>query len=173
MSAPATFDACLALVWQFDGLRDDAAEGEQFATSYGVTEMTWAEAERQGIVDHSIDTATKQDCANILKVMYYNACGCSSMNPGVNLMVFNDAMVTGVGHSVRLLQRVCGVPDDGVVGSQTLHAANSRSPLDLILDLKDADEEYYASLAKAPLFLKGWTRREEFMANQARLMVGK
>jgi len=170
--APATFDACLALVWQFDGLKDDAAEGEAFATAYGVTGVSWAIARRQGIVDHDIDQATKADCAAILRANYWNTCGCPGMNPGVNLMVFNDAMVCGSGHAARLLQRIVGAAQDGVVGQTTLRLANSYPPGALIDKLKEADEEYYASLANADLFLKGWTRREEFMAVQAHLMAG-
>lgn len=168
---PATFDACLALCWQFDGLKDDRAQGEQFATSYGVTEMTWQMAEDQGIVDHDIETATKADCANILRVMYWNATHCPSLWPGVNLMVFNDSMVTGVGHTAKLLQRLVGAEQDGVIGPNTLRLANAMHAVDLIEKLRVADETYYAALAKAPLFLKGWTRREEFMAAQAKLMA--
>lgn len=169
---PHTYEACFGLVMKFDGLRQDAAVGEKFATSYGVTAMTWAEAQRQGIVTYGIEHATLQDCQNILKVMYYNAASCGSLNPGVNLMVFNDAMVCGVGHAVKLLQRVVGAVPDGVVGPTTLRLANSVDVGDLIDDLRQADEEYYASLAKADLFLRGWTRREEFMAQQANLMAG-
>lgn len=170
-TVPATFDACLALCWQFDGLKNDAAQGEKFATSYGVTEMTWGMAEDQGIVDHDIDTATKDDCANILHVMYYNACKCASLSPGVNLMVFNDAMVTGVGHSARLLQRMVGAAQDGVIGPETLRLANALHAVALIEKLRVADEAYYAALRNAPLFLRGWTRREEFMAAQAKQMA--
>lgn len=172
MAIPSTFDACLALVWQFDGLKDDRAQGEEFATSYGVTEMTWATARHQGIVDHDISLATKADCAAILRVNYWNACGCPGMNPGVNLMVFNDAMVTGNGHTAKLVQRLVGATQDGVIGPQTLRLINGYPVNSLIERMRVADEAYYASLAKAPLFLKGWTRREEFMAQQAHLMAG-
>ena len=168
---PATFDACLQLVWQFDGLKDDHAPGEVFATSYGVTEFTWADARRHGLVDKDIEDATKDDCANILHVMYYNACKCSSLWPGDNLMVFNDSVVTGVGHTAKLLQRVVGAEQDGVIGPNTLKLANGMRAVDLIEKLRVADEIYYAALRNAPLFLRGWTRREEFMAAQAKKMA--
>jgi lysozyme family protein len=170
--APATFDACLALVWQFDGLKQDNAPGEKFATAYGITQMTWDNAVEQGIVEGPIAACTKADCAAILRALYWNTCGCPGMNPGVNLMVFNDAMVCGSGHAARLLQRIVGAAQDGVVGQTTLRLANSYPPGALIDKLKEADETYYASLANADLFLKGWTRREEFMAVQAHLMAG-
>jgi lysozyme family protein len=155
------FQAALNFVWQFDGLRHDAAPGEKFTTSYGVTEMTWAQARAQGIVNKPIEDATQDDCANILRVLFWNACHCSDLDQGVALMVFNDAMVCGVGHGVRLLQRIVGVPEDGVCGPTTLRATNSVRPRGLIQSLHDADETYFAALAKAPLFLKGWDRRED------------
>ena len=172
MTPPATFDACLALVWQFDGLKNDAAPGEHFATTYGVTQMSWDAAEVQGIVEGDIADASIADVTSIYRANYWNACGCPGMNPGVNLMVFNNAVVTGSGHSARLLQRIVGAAEDGVVGPNTLRLANGYPVGALIDKLKDADETYYASLAKASMFLKGWTRREEFMAQKAHLMAG-
>ena len=46
----ANFEAALKAFWTFDGAKQDAAPGETFATSYGVTEMTWSAAVETGVV---------------------------------------------------------------------------------------------------------------------------
>jgi lysozyme family protein len=94
------------------------------------------------------------------------------MAPGCDLMVFNDGMVCGVGHVSRLVQRIVGVPVDGVIGPVTLRGIKSMGAGRFINAMAKADDEYYASLAKAPLFLRGWTRREAEARALALKMAG-
>jgi lysozyme family protein len=157
-----TFESSDAFVLGFDGFKDDRAPTENFATAYGVTQMTWAYAITQGVVaDKPIAQATATDCAAIRRALYWNALHCSALQPGVNLMVYNDGVLCGAGHSARLLQRIAAVTQDGVIGADTLRRANSMAAQTLIDALAQADEQFFASLAKADLFLAGWTRREE------------
>lgn len=174
MTASYSFEACLALVFQFDGYKDDKAPGESFATVYGVTAATWAGAVSDGLVANKpVEQATLDDCVGIIRTKYWNAIRASQMPPGVGLMVFNDSVLCGGGHEVRLLQRILGCRDvDGVVGPETLRKAGSYGDKALIDALHDADEEYLASLANAPLYLKGWERREDAMRDAAYRMSG-
>lgn len=165
------FPACLAAVWQFDGLRDDAAKGEKFATSYGVIQSTWNDAARLKIVTGSIANATIDDCELILRELYWDVCQCPRLPAGVDLLVFNDAMLTGVSHAAGLLQRCVEVHDDGIIGPITLLAVRGIQPEVLIRRLHDADDIYLAALRNAPLFLKGWERREDFMRTTALKML--
>jgi lysozyme family protein len=160
------------LVLTFDGFKDDRAPGETFATAYGVTEMTWTWAIGQGVVeDKPIDQATAEDCETVRKVLFWNSAHCGQLPAPVALMVYNDSVLCGVGHAVRLLQRVCGVADDGDVGPATLGAVGSIDRMVLVDRLVAADDTYLAALAKAPLYLKGWERREDYMAQHAKAMV--
>ena len=170
---PATFDACLAAVYRFDGFKDDRAPGENFATVYGVTENTWRYAISQGVVeDKDISQATQDDCSSVIRALYWNVIHGSQLPPGVNLMVFNDAVLCGAGHAVRLLQRVVGAAEDGVVGPDTIRRAGSYGDKLLIDRLHDGDIEYLQSLQNAPLYINGWRRREDTMQGLAYQMGG-
>jgi lysozyme family protein len=161
-AAPSDFNACLAFVWapDNDGAKEDSSPSEGFATAYGITQMTWDNAAAQGIVSGDLSNATQTQCATILRVMYYNAMRCAVLPPGVNLMMFNDGMVTGVGHAARMLQRILGTNEDGEIGLVTTTLAGSYGTQALIDAIAAADETYYAALANAPLYLRGWVRRE-------------
>lgn len=174
MTAPCGFNACLALVFQFDGFKNDQAPGEQFATAYGVTEASWGDAVREGLVtDKPIEQATLNDCVGIIRVNYWNAIHASQLPPGVGLVVFSDAVLCGKGHEVMLLQRIVGCLDiDGAVGPETLRLSGSYGDKALIDALHDADDKFFESLAKAPLYLKGWERREDVMRAAAYAMLG-
>ena len=170
---PCTFETCDAFVLKFDGFRDDRAVGEDFATAYGVTEWTWQYAQEQGLIpeDKGIAEATADDCESIRRALYWNTIHGSSLPPGVALMVYNDGVLCGVGHVVRLLQRVLGAQQDGVIGPDTLRRAGSFGSKALIDALATADETYLAALANAPLYLTGWDRREEEARQLAYQMI--
>ena len=161
-----TFDTALAFIWSADrdGHQQDSAMGEQFRTSWGVTQMTWDSAVADGIVSGDLADATRDQCAAIYRARYWNALRCSQLSPGVALVCFVDGTLTGVGHVAKLLQRIVGTTPDGSIGPMTLSAARAYAHGDqraLVNALIDADEAYLAALANAPLFIHGWTRREE------------
>lgn len=171
---PATFDACLDFVWGpgRDGQRDDRAPGESFATAYGVTQASWDHAVQDGVVQGDLADATREQCAAVLRAYYWNALHCSALPAGVSLVVFNDGVLAGAGHTARLLQHVVGAAQDGVIGPETLRLAASFGDRRLIDALVAADEAFFASLHNAPLFLRGWTRREEEARQLAYRMAG-
>ncbi|MES1994454.1 MAG: putative peptidoglycan-binding domain-containing protein [Pseudomonadota bacterium] len=160
-------------MWRFDGLKDDRAPTENFATAYGVTEYTWADAvSRKVVTDKPLADATQDDCSNILRVMYYNAAGCNQMAPGYDLVVFNNAMVCGAGTAARMVQQVAGVPVDGRIGPQTIAAVKAMPPKAFIDAVIAANLAHYAALPTARIYLKGWTIREEAARTLAYAMAG-
>jgi lysozyme family protein len=169
-----TFDTALAFIWQpeRDGHQDDAAPGETFATSWGITQMTWDAAVVDGLVFGELGDATKDQCAAIYRVRYWAPLHCDSFAPGVAMVLFVDATLTGTGHVARLLQRIVATVEDGVIGPHTMAAANRWIPAALVAQLIDADEVYLAALATAPKFLHGWTRREEALRTAALTIEG-
>ncbi len=157
------FDPSLNFIWGpgRDGQEDDAAPGEHFETKWGVTQATWDHAAALGVVEGTLDDATRDDCATVFRALYWNAINGDHLPAGVDLMVFNDAVVCGVGHAARLLQRIVGTVPDGAIGPKTIAAAAGYGDKKLIDALTVADNAYYASLLKAPQFLRGWVRREK------------
>lgn len=162
------FEPSRKAVWQFDGFKDDSAPGEGFRTSYGVTQMTWDAAVDQGIVSGDMEDAKVSDFITIYHVNYWNAMQCDWMPSGVDLMLFNDGTLSGVGHTIKLLQRCVKVNDDGVIGAHTRAAVTATDLMDLIDKLYTADIQYLSALQNAPQFIKGWTRREQYMRGVAR-----
>jgi lysozyme family protein len=166
------FAAALSAIWRYDGFKDDHAPGEKFATTYGVTQMTWNYAVEHGVVaSKDVGLATEADCEKIYRALYWQTCRCDELPSGVDLMVFNDACLSGVGHTIALVQRLVGVDDDGVLGPLSMAAIGAVPPSDMIGRMRRADKTYLTGLRNAPRFLTGWTRREDEMAAQALAMV--
>ncbi len=159
----ANFKAALDFIWgaDRDGHQDDTAPTETFRTSWGVTQPVWDTACAQGIVTGQLEDATQEQCAAIYRTLFWNALHCSSLPDGVDLVLFSNACLAGVGHEARLLQRIVHATVDGAIGPETLRKACGFGTKALIDALIAADQEYLISLANAPLFIHGWTRREE------------
>ena len=154
------FEHALDFVWRFDGFKNDSAPGETFRTSYGVTEGTWAGAVRDGVVEGAFEDMTEAQARAIYRVDFWNAMHCSSLPPGVDVMMFSSGTLAGTGHAVRLLQRIIGAHVDGVVGPETIRKAGSFGLRQLIDALAAGDEAWFKTLGKDQ-FVRGWTRRTE------------
>jgi lysozyme family protein len=77
------------------------------------------------------------------------------------LEVFDFGVNAGKGRAIRTAQRLCGVKDDGVIGSQTTNAINNYNG-DFVKDYKDARRDYYKYIATKRdnhVFLRGWLSR--------------
>lgn len=172
------FPASVAIVElpQFDGgggyhVTDHDTGG---GTLYGVTEATWAEAARRGIVSGDLKDATRADTDRVLRVLFWHACRCDDLGAGLGLVVFGIAMASGESVAAKVLQRAVGAlvdPGFGIIGPVTLAATqrflNPRNPADLVNLLTDRDEQFFDGLACAQWFAHGWTNRAEAIRDAA------
>lgn len=181
MSTPTIADRAwerfLATAWRpgFDGSASDDAPGESRGnTHWGVIRSTWktAMAHNAVVSDHNFDTAPQSDFGIVLRVACWRPVWGDQLSsigaPGVAIVLANMAMAAGAHQSVMLLQRTLGaLVVDGAMGPATYAATIGAvyTGRDMIGELTRADEAFFASLTKAPMFLHGWTRRAEaFMA---------
>jgi len=66
----------------------------------------------------------------------------------------------GIGTATKELQKILGLPQDGIFGENTLKAVNSANQKKLYEDLFKAREAFYRRLATSmPQFLQGWLNR--------------
>lgn len=70
--------------------------------------------------------------------------------------LFDCAVNSGVKTAAKLLQRACGIAEDGVIGEITLKIASKE---DTLIAFLTARAMFYARLAKFELFGKGWMKR--------------
>ena len=184
MTAPSIADRAwqtfLATAWRpdFDGSASDDAPGEPRGnTHWGVIRPTWQTAMAHNVVvsDQNFDTAPKPDFGVVLRAVCWRSVWGDQISsagaPGVAIVLANMAMAAGAYRAVMLLQRTLGgLVVDGAMGPATCGATIGAvyAGRDMIGDLTRADEAFFASLPKAPMFLHGWTRRAEAFAAVAR-----
>jgi lysozyme family protein len=145
----------------FDGHENDNAPGEHFETRFGVTEMTYRKALKEGIVTKPFDQChSPDDMKPIYRHDYYDADRCGEMPSCVAMVCFVDATLMGNRTPAKNLQTALGLAPDGVIGSETLAALKSADAKAIAAQLEAADLAYLRALPNWGLFKNGWTNRE-------------
>jgi lysozyme family protein len=166
-----TFDHCLGVILQNEGGFVDNPHDPGGATNLGVTLDTlsgWRHS-TQTIAD--VQSLTPADVAPIYQSMYWNVAHCGQLPPGIDLMIFDEAVNGGPGRAIRHLQQAARVTVDGMIGPDTLAAVEKINPSTLLADIRDLREAYYRSLSNFSRFGAGWLNRLSHTTTQAHAML--
>lgn len=151
MNFDTAFDVLLKHEGDFSAHKSDP--GGQ--TRYGITEAVARRVGYRGDMrELPLDLAKR-----IYREDYWNAVRAEQLPPAVRYAVFDAAVNSGPAQSVRWLQRALGVTDDGVLGPQTLSAANQANPDALRARLVAQRLRFMTNLDTFSSFGRGWTRR--------------
>jgi lysozyme family protein len=145
------------------------------ATNFGVS-LRWLKS--QGLLSElEIEEGDKtQDEVQVIRIMtqaqaegFYKCWWWNKYNyqnfisQAVANKVFDTAVNMGASRSHRILQKIVGLPQDGVLGPKSFAEANAMSPSVLIVNFQSAQAQFYRDLvAKNPKlqeFLTGWLNR--------------
>lgn len=168
------FARCLPVLLRHEGGYVNHPRDPGGATNLGITLGT-ARAYRldldgDGDVDaHDVRLLTPETAAPVYRQGYWLKARCDRLPAGLDYMVFDLAVNSGVKRAARYLQRVAGVAEDEIVGDVTLKAVARLNPVAAVDRLGDIREAYYRSLSTFPTFGKGWLRRLGEVERLARL----
>lgn len=104
---------------------------------------------------------TLERAKEIYKRDYWDRCKCDFLPPALAVAVFDFAVNGGVKRAIRYLQTSIGVKADGIIGNQTLGAANRLSQRDILNDYQDRRLMFLVGLKDFKHFGRGWTNRVE------------
>lgn len=124
-------------------------------TMWGVTERVARAHGYQGAMRDLPVALAKQ----IYRAAYWDAVRADELPAVVRYSVFDAAVNSGVGQSVKWLQRALGVADDGAIGPKTLAAAKAADGQALKAKMLGARLQFMTDLATWPSFGRGWARR--------------
>ncbi len=131
------FARAYARVRAYEGGNVDDPRDPGGRTSRGVTQRVYtAWLRRQGLPNADVWTATDAQIQAIYRALYWDKAACDELPAGVDFVVFDGAVNSGVGQSVRWLQRsLVGYPGavDGAIGDVTLHAVGQDEDNDALI----------------------------------------
>lgn len=147
------FDQAFAKLMGHEGAYSDHPADKGGATMYGITVGVARAQGYQGDMHRlPVDFAK-----GVYKRAYWDVCHCDDLPAAVRFDVFDAAVNSGGSQAAKWLQRALGVADDGVIGPQTIAAANACP--NIANKLNGQRLLYMTSLANWPQFGRGWAIR--------------
>jgi lysozyme family protein len=150
-----SFDNAFDRVTGHEGGYSDHRADPGGATMWGVTERVARAHGYPGAMRDLPVALAKQ----IYRAAYWDAVRADELPAVVRYSVFDAAVNSGVGQSVKWLQRALGVADDGAIGPKTLAAAKAADGNALKAKMLGARLQFMSDLPTWPSFGRGWARR--------------
>lgn len=127
-------------------------------------ETRWGISKR-AFPEEDILLLTRERAVDLYRKHYWAPLRPEELPEPVAIVLFDIAVNQGLPTAVRLLQRACGVTQDGVMGGNTLGAANRLK--DIVPRLCAERAIRYASAAAFDTYARGWLRRAFTVALEA------
>jgi lysozyme family protein len=96
---------------------------------------------------------------DIYRKAYWSEIRADELPDALRFDLFDTAVNSGVAQAAKFLQRAVGVPDDGIIGPQTLAAVRDADPQLIDKRFNGHRLRFMADLKAWPDFARGWARR--------------
>lgn len=140
--------------------------GELKGTKYGISAMSYPHED--------IKNLTKERAEYLYKRDYWDRCKCGFMPDPLSVAVFDYAINSGTVQAIKDLQRSLGVVVDGIIGNQTIGAANSKPLRKTLEDYISRRIDYINEISKKPKLKKykaGWLNRVALLQEACEALV--
>jgi lysozyme family protein len=153
------FEACLPIILASEGGFVDDPADPGGATNLGITRATLCGWLGRSASLADVAALSPATVAPIYRARYWNPAHAGDCPPGVDLMVFDEAVNQGVGRALATLQAAVGVAADGAFGPATQAALAATDPASLVRAIAANRESHYRALPTFPRFGRGWLSR--------------
>jgi lysozyme family protein len=170
----SNFDTCLKKLLIHEGNFVNHPSDPGGMTNLGVTAKVWEEWVGHPVDEKQMRALTPELVAPLYRKKYWDACRANDLISGLDYCVFDVAVNSGVGRSIKFLQSCVGVIADGGFGPAT-YAAVKQAEKDpkALIELYCAKRlEFLQSLKTFEVFGKGWSRRVAEVKEEALKMLG-
>lgn len=152
-------ERCLAETLRHEGGWSDHPADPGGATMGGVTLATYRQF-RPGATKDDLRAITDAELGRIYREGYWDKVRGDELPAGMDLVAFDGAVNSGPRRGARWLQSALGVTADGVVGPETIAAAEAHgNPRDVIRRACQGRMRWLRGLKTWSTFGRGWTAR--------------
>lgn len=165
------FQKCLPKILAEEGGYSNHPKDPGGATQKGVTQNVYDDFRQgKGLKVANVKNISQGEVEEIYRVRYWNLIKGESLPAGVSYVCFDAAVNSGVGQSIKWLQRAVGVNADGVIGPRTINAVKAFHDMDALVDkLCDLRMAFLRQLKTFPTFGKGWSARVARVRKQGKV----
>lgn len=140
-------------------------------TNMGITIGTLSDALGKRATVEDVKNLTEGAALKIYRDRYWDKVRADKLPTGIDLAVFDAAVMHGPGRAAMFLQKALGVADDGIVGPITIAAAQEADPAKVIRHMQEARIAFMRRLSKWEHYKVGWPRRVGIVTETALAML--
>jgi len=145
------FDQCFEKLIAHEGGVSENPKDPGGLTNYGISQRAYPNLDIRSLTLAEVKQLYKRD--------YWDRAQCDQLPSQLSYLVFDAAVNSGIGQSIRFLQRAVGVADDGVMGAVTLSAIKRLDAESLCARFIGQRLDFMTRLSTFDVFGKGWSRR--------------
>lgn len=158
------FDFAFKYVLGREGKYSNHPNDKGGPTKYGITQSTYARYKGRSVSPQEVQNMPLEDAHKIYFQRYWLPLCCDKINSTAKATaIFDQGVNRGIGWPPTVIQSICGVPEDGHIGTVTLAALNALSDFDFIASFERRAEAAYLSIVEhhptQKVFLRGWINR--------------
>ena len=159
--AAANWEKAFQLVLKHEGGFVNHPKDPGGMTNLGVTKKVWEEFVGREVDEAEMRSLTPDVVKPLYKKNYWDKIKGDQLPSGVDYAAYDLAVNSGTGRAAKYLQRIAGVPDDGVIGPKSMEAILSCDPVQTVDAICDMRLDFLQKLPTWGTFGKGWGRRVE------------
>lgn len=157
--ASSTYDAALARVLAHEGGYVNHPSDPGGPTNHGITLAEYAAFKGRKVTAADVRAMPLTDAKAIYRAKYWARLRGDDLPAGLDYAVFDYGVNSGTARAAKVLQRVCGIADDGKLTEAVIAKVKSCNAADLIGRLCDERLAFLQHLKTWPTFGAGWRRR--------------
>lgn len=155
-----SFEDALAKTLGFEGGVSDHPLDRGGLTKWGVTQRSYDNYRTTtGRTHQAVTEMSDVEMRAIYREDYWDAIKGDELRPDIASAVFDMAVNSGVSAAKKTLQRALGVQADGVIGEQTIRAAQQGSVLLFLKRRAGFIQDVIRNNPSQVEFLEGWVNR--------------
>jgi len=163
----SNFSSSLALLLKHEGGYVNHPDDPGGRTNQGITQRVYEKFLGRDVTEEEMKDMPPDKVFAIYKTQYWNRVRGDDLPTGVDLCVFDWAVNAGTSRAGKALQQIAGVPDDGIIGSQTVAATSKCDPAQVVEEISQKREDFYRGLRTFDTFGRGWLRRNDETRDEA------
>lgn len=153
------FHDALAAVLKHEGGWADHPRDPGGATMKGVTLTSFRKYVKPKATKNDLRKISDEQIETVYRRHYWDAVRGNELPPGVDYSMFDFGVNSGPSWSIKFVQKIVGVAQDGRIGPVTLAAIHSVPAKELVARLCDDRLSWLKGLRTWRTFGKGWGRR--------------
>lgn len=153
------FERALALTLRFEGGFVNHPKDPGGATNMGITRATLADWRGRPVSVADVRNLKRADAVAIYRRTFWDQIGGDRLPLGIDAVVFDYAVNSGISAASRALQASLGQTADGIVGPATVAAAHRADAARVIVDVMARRRGFLRRLRIFSTFGRGWLAR--------------